>query len=541
MQTATESYRRTRPLTSDRELVVTRHSESLNWLAQVDPQVQVTVFNRGTPLPMDAVDVPNVGRDGRTLVGFICDNYDDLADVTFFAQGNPFDHSPDFVPRLKHKYDQPTSLAEQYNDAFPPTSEGYVVREETVHGHQVRYADALRMLGRDADETAEALATVWQNVFVCPQPQRVEYGYGLLWAVPRAAILARPREFWCSLYDCCDTDESAYSLELIVGYLLRSPEEYPTVERVESLADVTYLSALTYDCFTPEIHVVGDLSCTGESTPSSITIRWSDAYVLDCEDQRIPITGTPQINSSGTWVDATGTWINFGDPNTFRIEGLPMPSTLYQIRVVFTWATAPNSGTSDGTTCFTSAPNIYTYSMFGGLVGDGSASAGLAYSHTTTGGVVGSGEAWAQHGQPVGFGSLLAGTAADLSVTLTPAVAGAGARLGGAALVPRYYNETMSGGVVVADYLRLWVREIEVPAGKVAESLDKYLLSVACLIPATKIGDPEAIYFTSLAGARLPHELRSYDSETGALIAVVKTRLLADSDNAVLLYYGATE
>jgi len=324
-------------------------------------------------------------------------------------------------------------------------------------------------------------------------------------------------------------------------------EEFRRAWTSQEVVTEPVLSALTYDygyaeedCHNPRIHVAGDLDCTGESTPTSITIAWSSAHVLSCEDQEILITGRPHIFSGGDWVDVTadGTWLMFGSPNIFRIEGLT-PGTLYQIRVIFTHSNAQNNGAYDFTSCFTSPPNTYHNTMFGGIVGGGSAIAGIAYSNTMSGGVVGGGEAWAQHGIPVGLGSVRVGSSAVPSTVITPEIASAGAEVGGTAAVPVYHKLSMTGGAVVGDPLRHYTRAITIAADKVESALDKYLLSVALIIPATRIGDPESVFFTSASGARLAHDFRSYDSTTGLYLAVVKTPLSDSIDTTIFINYGA--
>ena len=87
-----------------KELVVARYKEPvINWLDDVPLDVDIILYNKG-PLPdfdfCDAVlqraarvaTLPNVGREGQTYLQHIVWNYDNLADITFFSQGNPRPH-----------------------------------------------------------------------------------------------------------------------------------------------------------------------------------------------------------------------------------------------------------------------------------------------------------------------------------------------------------------------------------------------------------------------------------------------------------------
>ena len=80
-------------------IVVARYNEDLEWTKQLS---NVIIYNKGTPLPDDfnPIMLNNVGREGHTYYKHICDNYDNLADYTFFLQGNPFDHSPNIITNI---------------------------------------------------------------------------------------------------------------------------------------------------------------------------------------------------------------------------------------------------------------------------------------------------------------------------------------------------------------------------------------------------------------------------------------------------------
>jgi len=95
-------------------IVVARYNEELEWTKLLS---NVIIYNKGTPYApplsdeLDGVNVQrcnqillsNVGREGHTYYKHICDNYDNLADYTFFLQGYPFDHSPNIIPNI-NKY-----------------------------------------------------------------------------------------------------------------------------------------------------------------------------------------------------------------------------------------------------------------------------------------------------------------------------------------------------------------------------------------------------------------------------------------------------
>ncbi len=97
------------------DLIIARHGESVDWLAQVPGEWNIRVMNSGLPIipttrAFEQVGVPDAGVESGAYLNHIIFNYDKLADFTLFIQGNPFDHAaaatdpgvaPNFIERLK--------------------------------------------------------------------------------------------------------------------------------------------------------------------------------------------------------------------------------------------------------------------------------------------------------------------------------------------------------------------------------------------------------------------------------------------------------
>jgi hypothetical protein len=82
------------------ELVVAHCNEDLAWLRRVPPQFRVTLYHKGAQAGI-GTRLPNVGREAQTYLHHLAKRLDDLADVTVFVQGHPFDHAPDLHARLR--------------------------------------------------------------------------------------------------------------------------------------------------------------------------------------------------------------------------------------------------------------------------------------------------------------------------------------------------------------------------------------------------------------------------------------------------------
>ena len=100
-----------------KELVIAAYDRDYSWVNQLE-DVKVTVYRKGDGelQPGEILIEPNVGRDVHTFFKHIADNYDNLSDVTFFAQDYPFDHVNNLIPLLNSGKDIWNVIARQHVD-----------------------------------------------------------------------------------------------------------------------------------------------------------------------------------------------------------------------------------------------------------------------------------------------------------------------------------------------------------------------------------------------------------------------------------------
>lgn len=197
-----------------------------------DPAVRVT------PLA-------NAGREGRTWIEHFIRHYDDLAEWTYLAQGEPHQEPGEFRRRLRVRYRDTTGLTREYLPDFPPR---WIKDADLVEHHdpgdggtpvEVRYGRAIYQGGRSRAENEPWLRRLWAYWFDCPPPDPIEdwtYAYGAMYAVPRHRITDRPLAFWRWAHDVIARREhqvehswgSGYAFELIWRYLLGDADRYPT-------------------------------------------------------------------------------------------------------------------------------------------------------------------------------------------------------------------------------------------------------------------------------------------------------------------------
>lgn len=99
----------------DRQLVVAYYKENLLWLNKI--QFPYIVYDKSSNVWANEANLPNfalarnklgeevnnriplanLGREAHSYIFHIVNNYDQLADVTVFCQGNPFTHCGNFI------------------------------------------------------------------------------------------------------------------------------------------------------------------------------------------------------------------------------------------------------------------------------------------------------------------------------------------------------------------------------------------------------------------------------------------------------------
>jgi len=106
-----------------KQAVIAKYAEDISWTTNLE--CPVIIYDK-----FQDKDLPNIGRDLHTYAHHVATRYDNLAELTFFLQGNPFDHcrgvvgqvneleAADFYPltdirRLTHKSGLP------YYDRLP--------------------------------------------------------------------------------------------------------------------------------------------------------------------------------------------------------------------------------------------------------------------------------------------------------------------------------------------------------------------------------------------------------------------------------------
>ena len=169
------------------DLVVAKYTENISWLQHFmglnHDRHAIFVYDKSDDPSPEYIALPNIGREAHTFLEHIIRFYDDLADVTVFVQGNPFDHH--------------TTLELMSG-----------IMSQQIHVQSViPLGDKKHMLKNDElgfpDHKGLQVGSCYKAIFGRDRKGQFEFMPGAQYAVTREAIRAHPLDFWMHLLGLC--------------------------------------------------------------------------------------------------------------------------------------------------------------------------------------------------------------------------------------------------------------------------------------------------------------------------------------------------
>lgn len=179
------------------DIVVAKYREDVSWIQNIK-NANITVYDKSGD--SDAKNpLPNVGREAHTYLHHIIKNYDNMADVTLFVQGNPFEHCVDFLRRVR----------KLPPDEFHPISDALIVDDWEGYPN---HAPRLNM-----KPVADLVGDEKPNYFLVHA--------AAMFSVPKRLIHNKPLDFWKKLYKyTIEEEKAAWELERIWPLIFREDQ-----------------------------------------------------------------------------------------------------------------------------------------------------------------------------------------------------------------------------------------------------------------------------------------------------------------------------
>lgn len=110
-------------------IVISRYNENVDWIMNIPERYKIYLYNKGDRnIPKSVLDkvhqycdLENIGKESDTYLLHMLCNVENDHSFTVFSQGNPFDHSKDFLNLLSHDFPGDVwGYASQWKPNYPP-------------------------------------------------------------------------------------------------------------------------------------------------------------------------------------------------------------------------------------------------------------------------------------------------------------------------------------------------------------------------------------------------------------------------------------
>lgn len=164
------------------------YQEDLSWTHEVPMNTDIVVYLKGKEVTgiikneFEVNRLENIGRESHTFLTHIINKYHNLADETFFLQGNPFDHIDREV------------LAQMLGSNF---SSGYLIGNGVINCENDGYPHHIEL----------PIKQTYEKLFRQACPDTISFCAGGQFAVKKDEIQSHPREFYLYARDLLLEDE----------------------------------------------------------------------------------------------------------------------------------------------------------------------------------------------------------------------------------------------------------------------------------------------------------------------------------------------
>jgi len=214
-----------------KEIVIAAYDKDLNWLSKLNSDVKKTIYRKGNKSD-DVNEIyieNNKGRCVHTFFNHIFQNYDNLSDITYFAQDYPFDHWENIIEIIN---DIPTPQHEQlkiggyygyhWNTIRIPSSNGGIMWKlypSTHHGDgNILYCNSDGM-PQDTNPLIN-INKYWNLFFKSTPPDRYEFIPGGHFAITKEHVKIRSKEFYKKIVEfLLDKEVAPWIIERLECYI----------------------------------------------------------------------------------------------------------------------------------------------------------------------------------------------------------------------------------------------------------------------------------------------------------------------------------
>jgi hypothetical protein len=183
-----------------REFVIAKYHRPTEWTKLLNGKVTIYNKSKDTLQPNEIYLQNNVGRCIHTYVTHILNNYDNLADETFFSQDSPFEHVSDYI-----------NVVNNMNNV-----DGFVCLTSYIQ------QESNMIVGPNGGIDLQ-IPDFWNFLFISPCQNVCNFCIATHFAVDKNTILMRTKNFYQKILYILETRyESPWEMERILPYWFNS-------------------------------------------------------------------------------------------------------------------------------------------------------------------------------------------------------------------------------------------------------------------------------------------------------------------------------
>lgn len=209
-----------------KQLVISAYQRDYSWIKYINKDIEVTVYRKGQKIKgvNENFIEENVGQDVHTFFYHIYNNYDSLADFTFFSQDFPFDHVSNFIEIVNANPEYWTLAANMNKDnQYFAFSNGSALNWEHPMPKNA-YTGRTLICEEDGSPHHRPpelnIATLWPELFSSDIPDRFEFVPAGHFCASKEIIKSRSRDFYKKLVDLLATRPFCpYEVERLEAYI----------------------------------------------------------------------------------------------------------------------------------------------------------------------------------------------------------------------------------------------------------------------------------------------------------------------------------
>lgn len=210
-----------------KELVIAGYTYPLGWIKNVNNDTKITIYRKGDIYKSNYEEIkiePNKGRCVHTFFSHIYNRYDNLSDVTFFVQDNPFDHWENLIYVINNNLWESEYTLNIENNYY-----GFNI--STIHNpftliQTTQFTDGkiLKCQGNGCPNHCNLkVDEYWDILFDEPRPNFYEFLPAGHFAIKRQQIKNRTKNFYFKIKQLLENDdEMPFVIERLECYIFSS-------------------------------------------------------------------------------------------------------------------------------------------------------------------------------------------------------------------------------------------------------------------------------------------------------------------------------